>query len=83
MTDDQKKFTGRWAVSELDGEISVIRKDFKLGFESCGWSGSAKIVLSDSEEWGNKKYRLLVRTHMQLAARALTVELNRFESGKE
>lgn len=36
-----------------DFEISVIKKDNKLGHESWGWSGKDKIILFDSQGINN------------------------------
>lgn len=35
---------------EISLEISVIRKDYKHGFDSWGWGGTDKIILFDADE---------------------------------
>jgi hypothetical protein len=55
---DQETFgpwTGKWFVhthgdAHSNGEISVVREDFKHGFRSYGWEGPAKFIVKQWDQ---------------------------------
>lgn len=55
---DQETFgpwTGKWLVhthgsATRNGEISVVREDFKHGFRSYGWEGPAKFIVKQWDQ---------------------------------
>ncbi len=46
----------RWEVTEITGELCIIKKDYLFGHISCGWDGKDKIILSQIPGFYDLKY---------------------------